>query len=225
MPHTVGNRANSGDVVTSPVTIASFTVTEASPLYVMAVWQGTQTVTGVTWNGGAEAFEALSAFVASGGGQCRIQIWGLKNPTPATASVVATFSANPGGGAFVAVIGTTGGNTVTGWRTVYTRTDAAGTGPGRNVDDSENGDLVFHAAGIGGVDIVFDGSEVTTSTEWDNIAGSSFSGGFSTQTASGANTPVGCTDATFYAQIAFASMAAGGVGLPFISRIGAMRVA
>ena len=201
----VGNRANSGGVVTSPITVASFVVTEISPLYVFIVHQGAGTpltVSSVTWNG-SENF-TLVARKSDSVTQNTVDLYELKNPTATTANVVVTLSANPVNGAYVAVIGTTGMATDTAHRTVYTRNDTDGTGPGTTVVDSVNNDLVLHAAQGNATTITFDGGEDTTSTEADNISGSGFSGGLSTKAATGASTVVGCTDVEVYSEVAIA---------------------
>lgn len=198
----VGNRANSGAVTTSPITTA-FTVTGVSPLFVAVVWQGVQTITSVKWNT-SETLTNLSTLV--GTSTNNVALFALKNPTATTTNVVATFSANPGSGAEMFIIGTTGGDTTTGWRTVYNRTQADGTGPGETVVDSVNGDIVFHAAVVTAATITWDAGETTTTTTANNIAGSAFSGGLSTKAAVGSSTVVGCTDAAGYAESATAAI-------------------
>jgi hypothetical protein len=194
----LGTRLNNGSTITSPATITA-TVTESSPLLVAIVWAGAQTITGVTWNGS----ENLTLISTQTSGN-NVAVYGLKNPTVTSANVSVTFSANPNSGAEVFVIPTTGGDTVAGWRTVYTRTNSNGTGPGLTVTDSQNGDVVFHAAVVSANSITWDAGETTTNTTANLIAGSGFSGGMSTKPAVGASTVVGNTDVATYAEIAFA---------------------
>lgn len=178
----------------------SFTVNAASPLVVACT--ADVNTSGVTWNG--TSMDVLRASLVDGAGTSRTALFGLKSPATGTHDVVATF-ASAVGGANCAMVSTTGGDTTTSWRTVYTRVgDTDGTGPGTTVVDSQNGDLVVHAAHVFASTITFDGGEDTTSTEDDAIAGGGISMGLSTKAATGASTAVGATDATYYAEIAVA---------------------
>jgi hypothetical protein len=203
----IDNRANSGGSLTSPVTVSSFTVNATSPLLVVIVGHN---ASGVTWKG-SENFTKIGD-VVGGGAQGECELWALKNPTTGTSNIVATYSAAPSNGTYVAVIGTTGGDTTTGWRTVYTRTDTDGTGPGLTVTDSVNGDIIVHAVNVFSGSITWDGGETTTNTTVNNLFGSSISGGLSTKGATGANTVVGATDVSIYGEIATAVMPAAGGG-------------
>jgi hypothetical protein len=105
----------------------------------------------------------------------------------------------------VACVATSGGEfSADPWRTIYTRTDADGTGPGLTVTDGEAGDLLVHVAAIVGFAIVFDAPEITTTTQQDNIFGAGASGGMGTKIATAAGQTVGCTDAATYAEIGVA---------------------
>jgi hypothetical protein len=194
------------------ITISSFILAQTSPLIVAVVVGATQAVSGVTWNG-SENLTALGS-VTSGGNAIKTWLFGLKNPTPTTADIVATFASAPLSGAAVYAISTTGGDTITGWRSVFTRNDGNGTGPGLTVTDAQNGDLVFHAAGCyGSATITFDGSEDTTGTKHNNLFGNNYSTGLSTLAATG-STAVGCTDVSVYAEAAIAVIPAAGGGPP-----------
>lgn len=199
---TVANRANSGATTTSPITTA-FTVTGVSPLLVSFSTEAALTVTSVTWNGGSEALSLIGS-IADGVAATKTWLYGLKNPTAKTDNVVVTLSGNPSSlGAVVYIIGTTGGDTTTGWRSAFTRNDGTGTGPGLTVTDSVSGDVVFHACAVyTSTTIVFDAGETTTSTLSNNIFGGGLSAGMSTKPAVGANTTVGCTDVVFYDEVA-----------------------
>lgn len=192
----------------------SCTVNEASPFFVGVTFD-TSTVTDVTWNSGSMG-AALSTKIDSAGTN-KIAVYGIKSPATGTHNVVVTWAGNVGG-ANIFCLSTTGGDTVTGWRTIYSRVgDADGTGPGITVVDSQNGDLVIHAAQVFGSTITFDAGEDTTNTEDDAINGGSNSAGLSTKSATGASTAVGCTDTTYYSEIAFAVIPAVG-GSPDVSQ-------
>lgn len=194
-----------GTAIASGTTLTkAFTNNAASPMIVAC--SANQNISGVTWNG--TAMDVIQASLADGSAFLRTALFGLKSPAVGSFNIVATFASSVGA-ANCAMISTTGGDTTTGWRTVYTRTNAAGTGPGTTVVDSQNGDLVVHAAHVVATTITFDGGEDTTNTEDDAIAGGSTSMGLSTQTASGANTAIGTTDVATYAQIGVALIPAG----------------
>lgn len=196
---TVANRANSGSVVTSPLNITSFTQATSSPMFVAVVWQGSQTITSVQWKptGTPEAFTLLDSHV-DGASLNRLAVYKLINPSSGTDTIRVTFSANPGSGAWAGVIGTTGGS---GHRTPTKRSDLDGTGPGLTDANYVSGDIEFHAVALNASTITWDAGEVTSNTTVNNIVGSGFSGGMSTDTANGT---VGCTDVSFYCEIAFA---------------------
>lgn len=192
----------------------SCTVNAASPFFVGVTFD-TSTVSDVTWNGSSMG-TALDTKIDSAGSN-NIAVYAMKSPATGTHDVVVTWAGNVGS-ANIFCISTTGGDTTTGWRSIYTRVgDAGGTGPGTTVIDSQNGDLVIHAAQVFGTTITFDGGEDTTNTEDDAINGGSNSAGMSTKAATGANTAVGCTDTTYYSEIAFAVIPAAG-GAPDVSQ-------
>lgn len=214
----VDQRAIGTAVASVTTQTTSFTVNAASPLVVACT--ADVNTSGVTWNG--TAMDVLRASLADGAGTSRTALFGLKSPATGTHDVVATFASSVGG-ANCAMISTTGGDTATSWRTVYTRVgDTDGTGPGTTVVDSQNGDLVVHAAHVFVSTITFDGGEDTTSTEDDAIAGGGISMGLSTKAATGANTAVGATDATYYAEIAVAIIpaSAGAASVPSLMLMG-----
>lgn len=192
----VDSRAQGTGTTTSPQT-TSFTVNSASPLIVSVSWQGAQTLSGVTWNGTAMS---LIGQQDDSIGIAKTGVYGLANPATGTHDVVVTWSANPDT-ANSFMISTTGGDTSTGWRTAYKRSDTDGTGPGITVVDSQNGDIVFHAATMFANPMTFDGGEDVTSTQDDSIVGGTTSGGLSTKAATGASTVVGATDVTFYSEV------------------------
>lgn len=208
----IGNRAQGTATVTSPHT-TSFTTTAASPLLACIVWQGTATISGVTFNGSPMTQIAQEDDSA---GLAKTALYGMLSPAVTTANVVTTWDVNPDA-AQTFIIGTTGGDTTTGWRTATARNDADGGGPGLTVADSQSGDIVFHCAAVFQGTITFDVGEDVTSTEDDAIAGGGTSGGLSTKTASGASTVVGATDDPNYSEIAVAVMANAGGGGPAAS--------
>jgi hypothetical protein len=185
--------------VSTPQTF-SFTNGEASPLLV-AVHSDVVAVTGVTFNGVAltDLSNADSSVALT-----KVRLFGIANPFVGTANIVVTYASAPGGGAVAHVLSTTGGDNTTGFRTAYSRSDVDGTGPGLTVVNSQNGDLVVHAASVYAATITVDGGQDSTGTEDDAIAGSSMSGALSTKAATGANTAVGCTDVTYYGEVAVA---------------------
>lgn len=205
----VGNRATIGPVDASPAS-GEFTVSGTSPL-IVAVHEiiAFGTISSVTWNT-SESLTLIGSGISAG--LVRSLVYVLNNPTATTANVVVTWSAAPSGGAIVHVIGTTGCDTATGIRTVFERDDSDGTGPGLTVTDSQSGDLVIHAAVVFAGGIAFAVGETTTSTETDNVFGSGWSAGMSTQSAVGGNTAVDTTDEDFYGEVAFAVIAPGGGG-------------
>lgn len=212
----IENRVGSGAVSNVSTISFSVTVTAGGPLVVGVVWQAGVTVTSIKWNTSetmalTQKGDSLAAVASSAIGL-------LKNPTTGTHNVDVVFSATLGAGGDAAAfaITTSGGDTGTGFRTVYSRNDANGTGPGITDVDSQNGDIVFHVASVFDAAIVFDAGETTTSTTLNGLSGNTHSGGLSTKPATGANTVVGCTDVAFYSELCVAviSAAAGG-GLPF----------
>jgi hypothetical protein len=200
--------ASTGGFVVSPRTLA-FTNGAVSPLIVHVVWQGAETITSITYAGSALSLIGAKNATAGSGNS---STYGILSPATGLNDVVITFSANPGSGAAGFVVSTTGGDIATGWRTVFLRNDADGTGPTNTVTDSVNGDLVFDCCVVNAATITFDGGEDSTNSFTNNIVGSGFSGGIGTLTATGANTPVGTTDVAFYAQIAFALIPASAAG-------------
>lgn len=204
----LGTRNNNGGSGASPMSIASFAVSEVSPLIVTVLWQGVQTVSSVTWNT-SEALSLIDSATAGSGTNLNKAIYGIKNPTATTATITVTFSANPSGGGAIYAIATTGGDTTTGWRTASKRTDTDGAGPGLTLANSQNGDIVFDAIAMVASSITWDGGETTTSTTISNIDGGGLSGGVSTKPATGADTVVGATDASAYAQVVVALIPGG----------------
>ena len=206
----VDSRAQGTATATSPQT-TSFTVNSASPLIVSVSWQGAQTLSGVTWNGTAMS---LIGQQDDSLGIAKTGVYGLANPATGTHDVVVTWSANPDV-ATSFFISTTGGDTTTGWRGVYKRSDTDGTGPGLTVVDSVSGDIVFHAITTYSATNTFDGGETATSTQDDAIFASGTSGGLSTKDAAGASTVVGATDTGIYSEAAVAVIpASGGAATP-----------
>jgi hypothetical protein len=210
----VGNRAGAVTFTDDPQTVA-INNTEVSPMVVSVSGQiSLLTINSVTWNGAQDFGVPIGSITGGGGVHLKTYLFVLKNPAVANASVSVDYSGVPSSGVAVDVITTTGGDTVTGYRSVFTRNDTTGTGPGITITDSQNGDLCINACGIVGADIVFDGGEDSTTTEHDNPGGNGTSYGLSTKSAVGANTSVGCTDTTFYAQVAVALMPASAPGAP-----------
>lgn len=199
---TAGNRTQNASFSGTSGTITSYVNSNVSPMVVEIVTaSGTSDqCTGVTWNGSENLTRLDSRVVSSGVG--RTYMYGLKNPTATTANIVAGFSGSVTG--MLAVVGTVGGDTTTGFRTVYSRANADGTGPGLTVVDSVSGDLVVHGVGVFANSITWDAGETTTNTTTDNFGGNSMSGGLSTKPAVGANTVVGATDVALYGEIAVA---------------------
>ncbi len=193
---------------TSTAQIASFTVNAVSPL-VVGVYifvQSGITVTSVKWNT-TEDFGAAVGNVIDTANVNRVEMFVLKNPSTGTHNIDVVLSGSYTNGVLVMfAIGTTGGDTVTGVRTVYTRTDAAGATPGITVVDSQNGDLVFHLAGVYDASITFNAGETTTSTKVDNAGANTESAGLSTKPAVGSSTTVGVSVPAggLYAEIATA---------------------
>lgn len=207
----IDQRVNSGTIATTPQPVA-VTLAASSQLFVFIFGEGGETVSTVKWNT-TESLTLIDTKRDSIASATYVYCYGLANPTSGTHNVDVVWSAAPSGGGFVAVISTTGGDTTTAWRTAQNRNDTTGTGPGLTLANSQNGDQVFHAANVIATTIVFDGSEVTTSTVDNDIAGSGFSAGVSTLAATGANTVVGCTDQSFYCEVAFAAIPASGGGI------------
>lgn len=207
----VDTRSSSSLLTTTPA-VLSFAVSEASPMFALVWGQFSQTVNGCTYNGAA--MTELSAF--SNSGVMKGKLYVIKSPATGTHDISCDFSANPDGVVIIA-IATTGGDITTGYRTVYTRSDVNGTGPGLTVADSQNGDQVLHMCSVYATTVVWDGSEVTTSTTFNNLGSSNISGGLSTLAATGANTAVGCTDQTTYNEIGLAIIPASG-GTPDVSQ-------
>jgi hypothetical protein len=202
-----GGKAQQG---TSPITV-SLNIVGGSPMFVGIVQQGTVAITSVVWNG-SENLSQIGTRKQDDAAES-IDLFGIKNPSAGNHNLVVTFNTNPAAGAAVYVIATTGGDTTTGWRSVFSRTQTDGAGPGLTVTDAQNGDLVIHFAEVFSTTITFDGGEdvTTQSTKDDNIQGSTFSAGLSTKAATGSTT-VGCTDAADYAEMAVAMAFAGGGG-------------
>lgn len=200
---TIGNRA-SASTTTTPV-FTAFTVTARSPLLVAVTWKGTETIDFIAWN--TSEMLTLLGSVPDGSGTNTLAVYGLKNPTPGTFDLQVWFIDAPASGAAIFIIGTVGGDTVTGWRSVLTQSNASVSGPGLSID-TVAGDIVFHAATVQATTITFDGGETTTSTEIDNILSTGFSSGFSTKPTSGAGdvVTVGCTDVATYSEIAIPVM-------------------
>ena len=191
------------DVGTATFTL-SVNNANASPMYVIVPYQGSS-ISGVTFNG--DAFSSMGASFDSAG-VVEIQAWKLLNPDITTANVVVTFLAAPNGGAVPVVVTTSGVDQTSGNRTLYTRTDSDGTGPGLTVVDSQNGDIVLHGAAVYAATITFDGGESATSN--NNHGGSGYSAGVSEKAATGANTAVGCADVATYVELAFALIPSAG---------------
>jgi len=213
----VDARQQSGIQTTTPVNL-TVNPSAVSPMIVTVLWEGAQTCDSVTFKG-TETFTRIGSADIDGASH-RITQFGLANPTTGSGTLAVNFSANMPSGAVVFVDTTTGAqNTGTPWRTVYTRKDANGTGPGTTVTDSVAGDLVFHGVVVHASTMTFDGGETAVlNTDYvENPGGSGWSGGMSFQTAVGANTAVGCTDVATYVQHAFA-LAPAGASLTVVGR-------
>lgn len=167
----------------------------ATALWVGAVWQGSASISGCTWDGGA--MTQLGSTVVSGAGlNMKAALFEMKSPTTGTHNAVCSYSAS----ADVLQmywLSVTGGDTTTASRTVSTRNDGTGTGPGITLGDFVAGDIALHLAHVWDATIDFDGGETTQ--ENDNMAGNGTSTGLTYKTASGT---VGATDESFYAEIA-----------------------
>lgn len=213
----IDTRASSTLLTTSPA-VLSFAVNESSPMFVLAWGQFTQTISGCTYNG--SAMTELGTF--SNSGVMKGGLYALKNPATGTHDISCSFSANPDGVVIIA-IATTGGDTGTGYRTLYTRSDVNGSGPGLTVVDSQNGDQVLHMCSVYAATVTWDGSEVSTSTTFNNLGSNGISGGLSTLAASGANTAVGCTDAATYNEYGIAIIPASG-GSPDMTQLYKRRI-
>lgn len=207
----IGNRVT-GTTVSGASQTTSITVSEASPLIISVFAQfGIGAPTSVTVNGSSAG--AAVADVDVSDVSSRVTTYCVPNPSPGTYNVVVNWAGSTGFGANTMIITTTGGDTATGCRTASTRTNANGTGPGLTLANSQNGDIVFHAALVFASSITFDGGETTTSTEQDNPGGGGYSWGMSTKSAVGASTVVGCTDVSTYGEMAIAVIPAAGAGV------------
>lgn len=208
MALTVDQRGQGVAIGSGTTLTMSFTVNSVSPFFVQCT--ASQDTSGVTWDG--VAMDVVQSSLIDSGVAARTAVFGQRSPTTGTHNVVATFAASVSFANCFAV-STTGGDTTTGWRSVYTRIGSTGgAGPGTTVANSQPGDLVLHAAHVFASTITFDAGEDTTSTEDDAIGGGSRSAGLSTQTATVAGTAVGCTDVTYYVEIAFSVIPASGGG-------------
>lgn len=213
----IDTRTSSTILTTTPA-VLSFTVNESSPMFALVWGQFSQTVNGCTYNG--TAMTELGAF--SNSGVMKGKLYAMKNPATGTHDISCDISANPDG-LVIIPIATTGGDTTTGYRTLYTRSDVNGTGPGLTVADSQNGDQVLHMCSVYAATVTWDGSEVTTSTTFNNLGSNGLSGGLSTLAATAANTGVGCTDATTYNEYGIAIIPASG-GAPDMTHIYKRRI-
>ena len=180
-------------VQTTSITVAA----GATQLFVGVVWQGTQTLNSVTWNGGGMT---LIGSHQADGVDNKVALYGLTSPASGTHNIVATFSAATSGNNTY-YLSLLDGATDTGWRAAFTRTQAAGAGPGLTVTDFVSGDYVVHVPTVAASTITFDAGETVQSD--NNLLGSGFSGGLSYKTANGT---VGCTDVANYAEIAVAAI-------------------
>jgi hypothetical protein len=186
-------------LLTTPQTSSITLGVGATQLFVGVVFASVN-VTSVTWNGAN-----LQKIGGSGSvGGFKEDLWAMKSPDSGTHDLVVTWDSAPGNGANSFWLSMTGGDTVTGWRTVYTRTTADGTGPGDIVVDSVAGDIVVHTAFVFSGTIVFDGGE--TAQQSNDMFGGTQSGGLSYISAVGPNTAVGCTDQATYGETSTAAM-------------------
>lgn len=168
----------------------------ATGLWVLQIWQGTQTTSGCTWNGGA--MTQIGSTVTSGAGlNLKVALFQKLSPTTSTHDVVCSWSGATSGSNLY-WISVTGGDTSTGSRTVATQTDGT-TGPGLTLGDFAAGDIAIHGVHLFGNTITFDAGE--TAQQSDNYGSSGNSAGLSYKTASGT---VGTTDSVAYAEIAVA---------------------
>lgn len=199
---TVGAAATSQ---TESVTLGA----SATGLWVGQVWQGTASSTGCTWNGSAMTQKG-STIVSGAGLNVKVALFEVGGPATSTHNAACTWGASTDTNQMY-WISVTGGDTGTPSRTVSTRNDGNGTGPGITLGDFVAGDIALNLSHLFGNAIVFDAGETTQ--ENDNIAINGTSAGLSYKTSDGT---VGATDASFYAQIAIALVPASG-GAPDMS--------
>lgn len=180
----------------------------ATQLFVGVVWGGStdRTISSVTWNG-VSMGAALAKKNTGAGLNHHSAVYGLKSPDTGTHNIVVTFSGTPGDGHNTYYLSFTGGDTTTGWRTSTGRQDSDGTGPGLTDGNWASGDYEVHVANTYASTITFDAGE--TVQQDNNIGGSNLSGGMSYKSSSGT---VGCTDASFYSEVAVAAIPASGGG-------------
>jgi hypothetical protein len=207
MPLTIDQRVNGGVDIALSQTV-SVVNSAASPMIVEIIWEGTATITGVTFNGAA--LTSIVSHASTSNNQRKVQVWGILSPAIATANVVVSYSAAPGGGSAFHVITTTGGDTSTGWRSSFIRNDSNGLTPGITVSNAVSGDIVVHAGQVDTTTVTWGGSEITTNTSTNNVASSTFSGGMSTLAASGSTAVSFGTPVASYAEVAFALIPASG---------------
>lgn len=179
----------------------------ATQLFVGVVWGGStdRTISSVTWNG-ISMTEILKKTTGAGLNH-HSAVYGLNSPATGTHDIVVTFSGTPGDGHNTYYLSLTGGDTTTGWRTATGRQDSDGTGPGLTDGSWASGDYEVHVANVYAATVTFDAGE--TVQQDNNMGGSSLSGGMSYKSSSGT---VGCTDTSFYSEVAVAAIPASGGG-------------
>lgn len=194
------------DIASSQTTSATLGAS-ATQLFVGVAWGGStdRTISSVTWNG-VTMTEIIKKNTGAGLNH-HSAVYGLTSPATGTHNIVVTFSGIPGDGHNTYYLSFTGGDTTTGWRTSTGRQDSDGTGPGLTDANWTSGDYEVHVANVYAATITFDAGE--TAQQDNNIGGSNLSAGMSYKSSSGA---VGCTDASFYSEVAVAAIPSSGGG-------------